>query len=1204
MRDFDLQQLPLDRTALIEASAGTGKTFTIVNLMLRYLLEPFAGGDPLTIDRILVVTFTRAAVDELRGRIRQRIEQAARAIALSDGIDEGIDSCGDATLITVLQPHCGDDGARQRAAARLQAALLMIDEACVSTIHGFCQRVLADFAFEGGQYFEYRIISDQSDIVTDATQQFWRETFYSAPDFVAALAAGRWKTPQKLLQQIMPGLRPNVVVEPALDHAGFIAACNAVLAAFQLLSQQWHQQRAAIAKLLIENPVLNKTSYKPVKVPTWFDVLDGYFNSTSQLFAQPACMVYFTPEKLLKATKKNGATPEHEFFDACNDWMAMLDGFESKLLAYAASRVAALIADIKQTQRYVYFDDLLTLLDATLQREQSADLMARLRKQYPVALIDEFQDTDAIQYRIFSTLYGADSGAEPVTASGTAMLLIGDPKQAIYAFRGADINTYVQARTAVDDSAQYTLGRNFRSSEAVVKAINGLFTRQQDAFARGGKIGFLPVAFNASNAPQLAGSELTHAGFELQWINGGEGKGGVEAPRKKGKAMQMSAQHNAARILRLLTQPHTIDGKQITGNDIAVLVRDRVEAQAIRDELRAVGVDSVFLSKERVFATAEATTMYRVLSACARPRRTALIRAVLGSELIAINAQALIALADDGWSQHADRFHQLHRLWSGEGFYAMWRQLLRDYPVAANVLALPDGERRLTNLQQLADLVASFEHSRQIDITLRWFAREMQASTGDVEDQVLRLESEANLVQVVTIHRSKGLEYPIVFLPFLFRVSSREENFAVFFDNERQQVVVDFGSSQLEQRQLLARGEQHAEDIRLLYVALTRAKFHCVVTTGNVENLQRTALHSVLFGNRVDAISDIDEWKKSLRDIVTCDIATVDAAVVDAPPAPAAAVANPQQFGARKLVHAVPVQHRMHSYSSLIKMAAVDEAAHDYDAVASLDINFEQPSIVERVQTQIGIFDFPRGANAGTFWHEVLEKWRDCADETARLRWIDETLQRYGFEATRWRNVVDCHLRQTLQTRLLRESATTLLDLPATALLAEMEFFLPLSSHDAGDLRHSLWRDLWHYVTLDRRQRGHDATAAIPAQSLQGVLKGFIDAIVVIEGKYYVIDYKTNHLGSTEADYSSAAMEQEILHHDYDLQYLIYCVALHRLLGRRQADYDYAQHFGGVLYLFVRGMGHGGDFGVFRHLPSKAVIDGLDHVFAGAEMMV
>lgn len=1184
MRNFDLLNMPLDRNALIEASAGTGKTFTIVNLMLRYLLEPFAGQEPLTIDRILVVTFTRAAVDELRGRMRQRIEQAVKAMTAAAGID----GCKDDTLRAVLEPHCGEEANRQRAAARLQAALLTIDEACVSTIHGFCQRVLSDFAFEGGQYFEHRIISDQSDIVADAMQQFWRETFYAAPDFVAGYAVSCWKTPQGLYKEIAIALRPNVVVAPALDHAGYVAACNAMQDEFQALSLLWRNQRSAILALLAGSAVLNKTSYKPTKIPGWFEALDGYFDNASGFLNLPKCLVYFTPEKLLKATRKGGVTPEHAFFDACVAWQALVEGFESQVLAYAAARVATLINEIKFTQRFVYFDDLLTLLDATLQREQSAQLIARLRQRFPVALIDEFQDTDAIQYRIFSTLY---------SEAGAAMLLIGDPKQAIYAFRGADINTYVSARAAINDDALYTLGRNFRSSEAVVHGVNRLFTLQEDAFAYGGAIDFLPVQFNASNAPVLEGVELDHAGIEMQWIAGGVGKEGEAVPRRKGYATQLSAQHNALRIHTLLSQPHRIDGRRVTGNDIAVLVRDRIEAQAIRDALRDVGIDSVFLSKERVFATDEAITMYRVLSACARPRRAVLIRAVLGSELVAINARSLMTLDETAWSQHSERFHNLHRLWTDEGFYAMWRQLLRDYPVAANVLALPDGERRLTNLQQLADLVASFEHSRQIDITLRWFAREMQAGSGDVEDQVLRLESEANLVQVITIHRSKGLEYPIVFLPFLFRVSDRSQSAAVSFDSTLGQVVADFGSSLRQQRVQRMSSEQHAEDIRLLYVALTRAKYHLVVTSGNVELLQRTALHSVVFGQRSDAIADLDEWQKNLRNITTSHIAVI----VDRSDAQAQKVATPVasvplQVDARRLVHPIPIQHRMHSYSSLIKLAAVEEAAHDYDAVATLDPVYAARAVIERIPAEMDIFDFPRGANAGTFWHEVLEKWREYADEGARLRWIGDTLQRYGFEAARWRGLVDRHLQQILQMPLLPGSSATLASLPSTAVLAEMEFFLPLSSHDTAEL--------WRYVAMDRHQRGHASSPMMSMQSIEGMLKGFIDAIVAIDGKYYVVDYKTNHLGWAAANYTIAAMEQELLRHDYDLQYLIYCVALHRMLARRLAAYDYAQHFGGVLYLFVRGMGHGDDFGVFRHLPARAIIDGLDRVFVSAQMPV
>jgi len=1212
MQLFDVVTLPLQRNALIEASAGTGKTFTIVNLVLRYLLEPQLepqlesrqSGQPLTIDRILVVTFTRAAVDELRGRIRLRLEQACRELEVPGATT-------DSTLLILLQPYLDNEEKRCQALQHLRLALLSIDEACITTIHGFCQRVLSDFAFEGGEYFEHRIIADQNDILLDAAQQFWRETFYAAPSYLAGAAVELLKSPAQLLSLVFAGLRPDVVVDPALDRDSFEQRCDVIRREFDALAASWQTHRTVLVRLLLENTALSKTSYSPKKMPLWFDALDVYFSTAQTLSELPSCFEYFTPARLEGATKKGCVTPQHEFFDACASWENAMGGLRTCLLAYAAARISEIVDEVKKEQRFVYFDDLLTMLDAMLRRDTTGALAEVLRARFPVAMIDEFQDTDATQYRIFSTLYLAKKlnvTSAQHHANKAAMLLIGDPKQAIYAFRGADINTYVAARAQVDDSACYTLGRNFRSSESVVNAVNAIFTQQQDAFAFRGAIEFARVTFEPRNTPVCEGPLLQKAGFGLCWI---DGMG--DSVRKKRSAMLLSAAFNAAQIHALLNDSHNtravhrINGERVQGRDIAVLVRDRIEAQAIRDALRDVGVDSVFLSKERVFATREAMTMYRLLCACAKPRKSALVRAVLGSELIALSASALLSLDDAQWNRHSEHFHHYQRLWSDNGFYTMWQQLLRDYPVAANILQTPNGERCLTNFQQLADLVASFEHSRLLDVTLRWFAREMQAAGGEVEEQVLRLESEANLVQVVTVHRSKGLEYPIVFLPFLFRSNSRKETAPRCFDPAIDSVVVDYGSGNQAERKVLALQQQRAEDIRLLYVALTRAKYHCVATTGKVEQLENTALHQVLFGESVTAVDDIDRWRSVLQGIASDDIIVVNDAFLDEVSSPSV---QPGKFAlpllkARVLATPLPLQHRMHSYSSIVRAVVSDDTAHDYDSLSTFDMPAALPELVAStgpavlpVTNGVDIFSFPRGANAGTFWHELLECWRQYTNAAVRTNWLTQTLQRYGFDDSRWLAGVMWHLDAVLKTPLLPGSSASLGSLAPAQVLAEMEFFLPLAVRDA--------KLIWQLVQSDRRGRGVDVPLPQQAQSIEGMLKGFIDAIVCIEGKYYVIDYKTNHLGFAAEDYSVAAMEREIVHHDYDLQYLIYCVALQRLLQRRLAGYEHARHFGGVLYLFIRGMGHGmghgSDHGIYRHQPELSLLQQFDALFTASEV--
>lgn len=1174
MQRLDLLTFPLAGVRLIEASAGTGKTYTIANLYLRLLLER-----RLEIDQVLVVTFTNAATEELRERIRRRLRDAL-ALLESGGAGEDGD-------LGSLVLRADADGPQ-----RLRDAITRMDEAAIFTIHGFCQRTLRENAFESGALFDAELLAEVHELRRAVLADFWRRRFYGAGVEEAAWAAGQWpEGPGALLAELRELLnRHEVGLLPPADPALAAAARQRWRAAVDALAARWPESRAEVAAILRDSPALNRNSYRKATCEAALAALDGFV--AEPRYAPPFKLELFTTAKLTAATKKGNAAPEHPFFPLCDALHAASEPLprllRAALLGEAHQALLAGLEERKERLRALSYDDLLTRLDRALADEGGAALAERVRTRYPVALIDEFQDTDPLQYRIFGGLYRGHPAC--------GLFMIGDPKQAIYGFRGADIFTYMQARHDTDPATDhFTLLTNWRSSRALIGAVNHLFGRASAPFIYDQDIPFHPVvaAGDADREPlRIDGAAPAPL---AAWLFHRQGE---DKPLPKSAAEPWCAAVCAAEVVRLLRL--AAEGRATLGDrecrpralragDIAVLVRKASEAQAVRAALTAVGLPSVFISRDSVFATVEAEELARVLTAVAEPGSERALRAALATTLLGLDARAIDDLARDeaAWEGWLERFQGWNELWRARGFLAMFQRLLHDTGASRRLLALRDGDRRLTNLLQLGELAQLAADERPgMDHLLRWLADHRAEPDGEREEQQLRLESDENLIQIVTIHKSKGLEYPVVFLPFLWSgpTGSQPPRTLLFHDPDDRRLYADLGSDAHDAHRLLAERERLAEDLRLLYVALTRAKYRCCFAWGAANGAVNSALGYLLHqgtdedGAPVCAMADLDDTA------IRRDLTALEGLELLAPPAADGTwwEAAPETVvpAARAFARRIDSDWRITSYSGLVAGHEAPAEFPDHDALAGSGAD-AAPAAARR-----DVFGFERGARAGVFLHGLFERLDFPTAEANALRpEVERQLQRNGLSGE-WAEVVARWVCEVIDTPL-DETGLCLRHLELADRRDELAFYYPLARLTPEQLGpFAVWPADGRTLTFS---------------PVQGMMKGYIDLVFRHDGRFYLADYKSNHLGDTPDHYTRERLDAAMAEHRYDLQYQIYTVALHRYLRRRLADYDYDRHFGGVFYLFLRGMRPTSDprCGVWFDRPQREVVEELDRLFGG-----
>ena len=1199
---------PLHGSQLIEASAGTGKTFTISALYLRLILGH--GGEQgfsreLLPPQILVVTFTDAATKELRERIRARLAEAARFFR---GELDGADP-----LLHLLR----DDYPQEqwpRCASRLEIAVQWMDEAAVSTIHGWCQRMLREHAFDSGSLFTQSLETDHSELLGQVMRDYWRRFCYGMRGESLAWVRGNWGSPDALLPRIRPLFGRVRGQEDEQDPQSLIEATlrqrTEQLAQLKAPWGAWADElqqicRDAVAAKQADGRKLQARYFEP-----WFDKLRAWAGDEQAMELDLGTgFTRLTPAGLAEAWK-SGEPPQHPALRAMESLREQLQGLASpdaRLLEHAAAWVSARFEVEKRRRAEMGFDDMLLRLEHALGSDSGQRLAALIREQFPVALIDEFQDTDPVQYGIFERIYRITENNPD-----TGLFMIGDPKQAIYAFRGADIFTYLAARRATAGRL-HSLDTNYRSSQAMVAAVNRVFLQAEERAE--GRGAFL---FRAQGDNPLPFVEVRAKGRGEQLLIAGQPSAALhcwqlesDEPVSGTTYRQQLAASCASHIVELLEGGQQgVSGfadaagklRPCLPSDIAILVRDGREAQLVRAELAARDVRSVYLSdKDSVFAAQEAHDLLAWLKACAEPDSERMLKAALASLTLDLPLIELERLNQDErvWENWVMRFRRYRDIWQRQGVLPMLRRLLHDFQLPRALMGRSDGERVLTNLLHLAELLQQAAGELDGEQALIRHLTEHLANAGQAgEEQILRLESDEQLVKVVTIHKSKGLEYPLVYLPFICTskpVDGQRLPLGWHDDQGVAHLTLTPDAAQIER----ADDERLAEDLRLLYVALTRAQHACWLGVADLKRgtqrssqLHRSALGYLLGGGlSLAASSQLGEWLATL--------AAGNPAITHGPLPEVQALCYRTPDSQRELLpprkpRRAAAEHWWIASYSALRVGDQTLVADSSQAQQLLDDEVLDSQSLREVPAEAGdIHRFPRGPNPGTFLHGLLE-WagrEGFAEVAAQGPVIERTVgQRCNRrDWTGWIPTLTQWLQQLLVQPMPLQGATlTLAGLERYQV--EMEFWFASHQVDAVRLDHLVARHT--HVGMTR--------AAAQPTVLNGMFKGFIDLAFELDGRYYVADYKSNWLGPDAEAYGALAMEQAILEHRYDLQYVLYLLALHRQLRARLPDYDYDRHVGGAVFIFLRGVTSAGH-GLYHARPPRALIEQLDAMFRGEQ---
>ena len=1072
-------------TTVLEASAGTGKTYTIAALATRYVAEGV-----VELPQLMLVTFSRAATQELRERVRQRLVTAKQGLAVGrPGLD-------DDELLRLLADAPADEVARRR--HRLTRALAAFDAATIATTHGFCSQMLDGLGLAGDIESDSTFVEDVDDLVAETVGDLYLRSF------------------------------SGDTAEPAIDYATALKV-----------------SRAAIGD--------SQATLVPADAPS---------------------------------------------------------GSSAQLRYRLASDTNQEVYRRKRARHLLDYDDLVSRLDDALRDPvRGPAAVERVRSRYRVVLVDEFQDTDPLQWRILETAF---HGA-------TTLVLIGDPKQAIYAFRGADLVAYLSARDIA--TTHRTLVRNWRSDSPLLGALRSVF--------RGAALGDERIPVREVEAQHEA-ARLDGAGpaLRLRVVRRSLVGESDRAKIRVSEARPIVADDLARDVVALLDSSArlTIKGnaRPVSAGDIAVLVRTNDNAALVRSALAAAGVPAVLTGSRSVFLAPVARDWLTLLRALEQPHRAGLARAAALTCFVGWTPRQLAEAGDEG----TDELGRLLRVWrdvlAERGVAALLEVVSSSTGLTERLLAADDGERRLTDVRHIGQALHSAAVGGRLGPTavVEWLQRRITEAAEDAaEERSRRLESDADAVQVVTIHGAKGLQFPVVYVPFGWDRYVRDTpDFLLLHDDDGTRLL-DVGGTEgpgYSDRRVRHLAEELGEDLRLLYVAMTRARCQVVAWWVPATTAEQSALHRLLFGSfdegaeppaKVPLRRDADV-RKRLDELAAGAEGTI--AVDDVGEAGPARwwppVGDPADLAAAAFDRQLDKGWRRTSYSGLTRSlhdlaeepgVASEPEAEERQDEPELPAPPEPPvlDLLDAAMRAVPspMADLPSGTAFGTLVHGVLETVDTTADDlTAELR-------RHCEEAVARRLGNEVH-PDALATALLPALETPLgplaaglrlRDISPADRLAELDFELPLAGGDhprGSDATLGAIADLLrlHLPATDPLAGYADAldSPALGWQRLRGYLSGSIDAALRLprpdgDARYVVVDYKTNWLGTFGPDgaepltawhYRPEAMAAEMVHAHYPLQALLYAVALHRFLRWRQPGYDPERHLGGVLYLFLRGM--------------------------------
>ncbi|MCL2284677.1 MAG: UvrD-helicase domain-containing protein [Fibromonadales bacterium] len=1073
MQPFEIMKVPLEsKKVLIEASAGTGKTYTIGLIVLRLLLKK----EPLSIDQIVLITFTEAATAELKKKTAEKIREAY-------DIWMGKKSPDDEDLITIIKEANGDLVKK----ANLLDAIARIDEMPVFTIHGFCTRLLNEFAYETGNFEEKEIITNQTDIENRVIADFWRKE-------IKILSAEEIATlPEKFSPDILKtGINkilnfPNAIIE--YKDKNSLAECY-----FNNVVKRYSKAKEDIKKSGIE-PKYNKNGKIDKRQADKNPLFQEYNN----------CF--------------------EEYSEACGKIVA-------KLQYELANELQAALQNEKEKMKVRSFGDLIGEAFEAVKNNEA--LFNAVQKKYKAILVDEFQDTDEMQFEIFTKLF-----------KDKPFFMIGDPKQAIYRFRGGDINAYLRAKAEVECKYQYTLKKNFRSQEKLLKALNEVFN-VEDPFEIEKKIEY-EVVSHGKNLPEFT-------------INGKPEKPLVilKVPYSEKNEAFKSVRIKIVQEIALLLSTG------IQAKDIAILTRTNKEAKEYRKTLRNYkekSIPAIICRNDNVFESDAADYIMRLLTAFAHSQNENRMRAALMETKLESKDIKSFALSFEKWKKEG--------VMRAISWYfdemKLWGKMLRE----------KNGERNVTNLRQLMEILNEEEITtgRVPERTLKRFAELIQNNKNNTaEEHEEKLETDDNAVQIMSIHVSKGLQFPIVFVPDIMvpgempGKSIYEKDPPVYYDHEKKHIRIEYEISNRKRIKDNAKDKEDKENVqesaRSFYVAVTRPISRLYIVNAYDESPNENTLISA--GQKICAKFSADDYVHDYIQVVN------DFTEIEYNKAENCASQEMAELPLKQ--PKIPPQKIETTWQKTSFSGIVNKLQHhDYN-----DESHKEKPLV------------PKGAKTGNLLHSIFENLDFDADSKTISTKVEDMLKGFKEFTEEGKSLIKKWVEWTFNKGL--GNAGKLKEIDSSKRVAELEFFMSSKAEK---------------IYLEKITKIMDIPPTLEGEKelSNKYLDGKIDLIFLgKDEKYYILDWKSNYL----SNYLEPTIDKEaMLPHGYHLQYYIYAVALKRWLNKIHGEGYFEKNFGGVYYIFVRGIQEDekNNDGIYFKPKEKimSIIDKLDEILTEKE---
>ncbi|APC96870.1 exodeoxyribonuclease V subunit beta [Francisella frigiditurris] len=1158
MKNLDTKTIPLNGRHIIEASAGTGKTYNITELYVRLLLEK-----KLLPSQILVMTFTKDATQEIIGRVESKLRD-------------------------VIRNHkSGKEVLSEENYKYLKRALLEIDEAAIFTIHGFCKKVLSEQAFTSGIEMDVSMEVDTSDILQKVVEDFFRNNINNNQENYEYLKAFKLHTPEKFL--------------------GRNGLWNVVKSNYEILtSKEVFKNDIEHYKREIK---VNITNGLNTEIDEYIDQ-KGFRQSFERVLMWLDSNDIAIPKDAYLITKGNLKAIYKDLISiSLKKMISLAEDYtefkQTQFIQQSCSQIRKNFIKAKEQKGVLDFNDLITKLCQSVQT--STDIVKTLQTQYPVALIDEFQDTDAEQYQILDTIY-------PTSKEELMLLMIGDPKQAIYGFRGGDIFTYLKAKASCPAENHWSMDTNWRSTSQMIKAYNRLFYKDdyeidgavgKDIFSEGIDYQTVKASPNADSKNKVFDDNFQPINYFYYDVAEDDNKNDIDT--------KLSA-WTANEIVRLLSS------KKVTESDIAILVENGKQAKVIQQALQQKNLSSVYLSqRDNVYKSQEAQEILFLMEGINELENKYLLKKALSTSLLGGSAEKFLAYFDEEkieeWGRQIDYAKGLRDKWHKYGFMSFIMQILHE----SFIQRTENKQRVITNVLHLAELIKvaenKYKHPNQL---IKWYRQQIKSDT-DLEGE-LRLESNDNLIKIITIHGSKGLEYPIVFIPFASYVSSKKfllDKVNKYYDKELAQTVYKIGKD--DSIKDIVDNEAVEELMRLFYVAVTRAEHRCYIGVAKYQSKKGAAKipsddsYNSPLAQFVNYKKD-EDWLEKVQKITNN-------------PANQSLLLEINNF------QSIEIQHTSYNVANQeLKASQIHKLENDnWEMLSFSKISKSKPQNIilekendeseddkaQEIQQKLEFrFTATKGADIGNILHNVLEH-TDFSTGEIDDTLLQEQMNRYKVVAAEDFNNLKSWLEECLTAPIseieqqsslvqkesnfqgelfddnksvLHTSSFCLKDILNSKTLKEAEFYFPVTNKKL--YKTNIIKALGEYRG---REIDYDK---LSNQKVFGMLHGFIDLIFEYNGKYYVADYKSNYLGDSLEDYSQEKMRQKNQDSFYDLQYLIYSVALHRYLSSNLPSYSFDKHFGGVYYFYLRGFKDG--FGVYKTKIERSTLEKMDSIFTGA----